>query len=292
MKTSIPSLVFTKLCAHMGSTGIRIWHQHAYTRERGHKADFDHPKDIVELMLSSMQKDTFLQYAEYADKVLVRNYIKEKGLKNTLLDVYGVWNDPKQIELVKLPEKFALKANNGSGGHVFCRDKVSFDMNSAIKQLKNAMSISEDIYHFEPHYLVIEPKVYAEELIDTGSERMPTDYKFTCVKGVIEDVFVCCERESEHTKYCTLDLDWNILPYTKKEYMPSAMPEKPKLLIEMVEIAEILSADFEIVRVDLYEYKDKVYFGELTFSPWGGFLHSYTNEAIELYGKNYYSRKK
>ena len=146
-------------------------------------------------------------------------------------------------------------------------------------------------YHFEPHYGKIVPKIYAEELIDTGTEAWPTDYKFTCVNGVIGDVFVCCERESGTTKYITLDMDWNILPYTKKEYMPDYIPEKPKHLDRMIEIAKILSADFDIVRVDLYEYKNQVYFSELTFSPWGGYLYSYNQEGLNKLGELYYKTK-
>ena len=53
----------------------------------------------------------------------------------------------------------------------------------------------------------------------------------------------------------------------------------------MIEIAKILSADFDFVRVDLYEHNDKVYFGELTFSPWGGIMYSYTDDAIKEYGR-------
>ena len=60
----------------------------------------------------------------------------------------------------------------------------------------------------------------------------------------------------------------------------------------MIEIAKILSTDFEIVRVDLYEYKDKVYFSELTFSPWGGHMYSYNQEGLNRLGALYYSTKK
>lgn len=103
------------------------------------------------------------------------------------------------------------------------------------------------------------------------------------------DVFVATER-STSTRYCTLDLNWNYLPYTKKEYMPASKPERPKKLDEMVEIAKILSKDFKFVRVDLYEYQDHVYFSELTFYPWGAMMYSYTDEAIKLYGENYRSK--
>ena len=37
----------------------------------------------------------------------------------------------------------------------------------------------------------------------------------------------------------------------------------------MIEISEILSKNFEFVRVDLYEINNKIYFGEFTFAPEG-----------------------
>lgn len=280
------------ICLHLGKRGIVMWHSFVYERNRGHRPDFNNPKDLTEIILSGMHKDSFLEYAKYADKCEVRKYIESKGLGDILLDVYGAWDKPEDINFDELPEKFALKANNGSGNHVFCKDKSTLDKRWAIERLKKAMSISDSGYHFEPHYSHIKPLIYAEELIDTGSDAWPVDYKFTCLKGEIADVFVCCERETGHTKYITLDTDWNVLPYTKEEYLPKEIPAKPKHLDRMIEIAKILSADFDIVRVDLYEYKNKVYFSELTFSPWGGQMYSYTNEALKILGDKYYSIKK
>lgn len=269
-----------------------MWHSFVYKKNRGHRPNFKKPSDLTELILSSMHTDSFLEYSKYADKWEVRSYIESKGLHDILLDVYGAWASPEEIDFDSLPEKFALKANNGSGNHVFCKDKKQLDKEWAIKRLRKAISIDDAGYHFEPHYAKIKPLIYAEELIDTGTDAWPVDYKFTCLKGEIADVFVCCERETGKTKYITLDMNWNVLPYTKKEYLPKMIPPKPKHLDRMVEIAKILSADFDIVRVDLYEYKDKVYFSELTFSPWGGQMYSYTNEALKILGDKYYSIKK
>ena len=39
----------------------------------------------------------------------------------------------------------------------------------------------------------------------------------------------------------------------------------------MVRISKILSKDFPFVRVDFYDIEGKVYVGELTFTPCGGF---------------------
>lgn len=48
--------------------------------------------------------------------------------------------------------------------------------------------------------------------------------------------------------------------------------QKPASLGEMLQVAAKLSAEFAYVRVDLYEVYGKVYFGELTFKPYAGFM--------------------
>ncbi len=287
MKKVFHASDYQKICAKLGTPGIKLWHRWVYRANRGHNPNFRHPKDLAEIILASMQKKSFLKYAYYADKWRVRDYIESKGLKDILLDVYGAWDKADDIDFNALPDKFALKPNNGSGGHFFCRDKSKINVQLVREQMNKSLMLDTLGYHFEPHYNHIKPLIYAEELIDTGSEAWPVDYKFTCLKGQIADVFVCCERETGRTRYITLDTEWNVLPYTKEEYLPSTVPAKPKHLDRMIDIAKILSSDFDIVRVDLYEYKDKVYFSELTFSPWGGQMYSYTNDALVILGKKY-----
>ena len=121
--------------------------------------------------------------------------------------------------------------------------------------------------------------------IEAPEGKFPIDYKFTCIKGEIADVFVCSNRESGKPCHCSVDLEWNQLPYIRGRYLPDAIPPRPKHLDRMVEIAKILSEDFDIVRVDLYEYKDKVYFSELTFSPFGGIMYGYNDTGIKEIGK-------
>lgn len=124
--------------------------------------------------------------------------------------------------------------------------------------------------------------ILAEELLGDG-QSLPVDYKFHCINGKVADIFVVCERESK-AKYCTLDTNWEQLPYTKPEFMPKEIPAKPKDLKSMVEIAEKLAEDFQFVRVDLYNNEGKIYFGELTFSPWGGIMNSYSNRGVDELG--------
>ena len=290
MKRLSFSKTYQKLCSKLGMPGIILWHRFLYRCLRGHWPNFRHPEDLSERILASMHKKSFRKFADLADKVKVRDYIRSKGLDDILLEVYGVWDDARKIDFSQLPNQFALKPNNGSGGHFFCKDKSKIDVAALIPQMNQAMVLDRIGYVFEPHYKYIEPRIYCEELIDTGSEKWPTDYKFTCINGQIADIFVAVERETGSTKYCTMSTDWTPLDYTKKSYLPDKLPARPVHLDRMIEIAKILSSDFEFVRVDLYEYKNKVFFSELTFSPWGGMMYSYTDEAIRILGRKFHDK--
>lgn len=274
------------ICPYLGSFGRKMGISLKYYLARGYFPNLYHPQNLSERILASMCTPEFLKYADLADKVKVHEYVKSKGLEHILLKHYAVWSNVEDINISTLPNKFILKPNNGSGGHVYCRDKSTFDLEAAKQYIKANLSRAKD-YFFEPHYLKIEPKIFAEQLLDLGDGKVLTDYKFHCIKGKIVDVFLAGENEKHERKYATVDLDWNELPYTIESYKLYPLPEKPSCLKEMVEYAKILSADFDFVRVDFYEYEDKVYFSELTFSPWGGYMYSYTDEALRILGSQF-----
>lgn len=263
--------------------GKRLAYSIRYYHNRGKWPNLKNPQDLSEILISRIINNDFEKYSVYADKITVREYVKSKGLENNLLKHYFYWDKVEDINEDLLPDNFVLKTNNGAGGkNIFvCRDKSRFDFVAAKKGLNNAM---HKVYEYEAQYNKIPPRIICEELIDTGSDAWPTDYKFTCINGTPVDIFIGTGRETG-VKFCTKNLDWSPLAYTKKSYLPAIDPEKPKHLDKMIEIAKILSEDFDFVRVDLYEYKNQVYFGELTFSPWGGIMYSYTDEAILEYGK-------
>lgn len=284
-KKKIENCIF-QFCQSHPKIGLRIWHTYRYLQLRKKIPNFKHPKTLSEHIISIMHTPTFLKYADLADKVKVHEYIKAKGFEDILLKHYAIWDNVEDIDISDLPNKFVLKPNNGSGGHVYCRDKSSFDLENARQILRENLERAEG-YFMEPHYLNIEPKIFAEEFLDLGEGKTLIDYKFTCVKGEIVDVFLAGEDESGKRGWQTVDEQWHILPYIKEDYRLSNLPSKPHKFQQMLEIAKCLSKDFEFVRVDLYEYNDRVYFSELTFSPWGGLLYGYTNEADELLGKKF-----
>lgn len=227
------------------------------------------------------------RYADYADKVKVRDYVESKGLGHILPKLYGVWERAADVDFDSLPDKFVIKANHGCGYNIICTDKSTFDTEAARAKLDGWMNTRYNS-RIETHYSLIEPRIFAEEFIDDGSGLPPADYKFACVKGEPFLVMLCKDRDAETgIRFYVFDREWNCVPeYWVEKYDDWDTIPKPDNLAEMVEYAALLSADFNYVRVDLYNTGKKIYFGELTFTPVCGKEDSYTDKAIrEMYAK-------
>lgn len=68
-----------------------------------------------------------------------------------------------------------------------------------------------------------------------------------------------------------LDTSWRRLPVRRRNRPTSSEPPpRPETLPEMLRAAAALAAPFRFCRVDLYEHRGRVRFGEITFYPEAG----------------------
>lgn len=254
--------------------------------------DLKNPHDLNEKILYlKLFTDTTL-WSRLADKVLVRDYVKECGLESILPKLYATWNYAAEINFDALPDAFMLKSNNGDGKgtNVAVLDKKNIsnaDICSLKQQaggwlqLKNIGALSA-----EPQYKAIKPLVFAEELLPiSNGEKSIVDYKLWCFNGKPYVFLVVSNRKSGgEAELSCYDLEWNnrsdMLASGKHYHIREAELPKPKNLDKMVECARKLAQPFPQVRVDLYDIDGKIYFGELTFTSLGGMMNYFTPQAL------------
>lgn len=97
------------------------------------------------------------------------------------------------------------------------------------------------------------------------------DYKFFCFGGKVKCFKIDFGRFVEHhANYYSPEGD--LLPFGEKGLEPDPAHEEimPNNLKDMISVAEKLSEGFKFLRVDLYNVKGNIYFGELTFYPAAG----------------------
>ena len=238
-------------------------------------------------------------YSKIVDKYSVRGFVEEKIGSDSLVPlVGGPWKSVEEIDIAALPNQFVLKCTHDSGGVFVCKDKATFDWNSAKGKLAAHLSKNYFYQHREWPYKKVLPLIIAEaylheELVSScdcnedssvsvdylQSRYGLVDYKITCFNGkarlfMIYVGVLGSEMKAEDYFGNVYDEHFSILnlldclPITAPRY-PKEI-EKPFFFEEMIEKAEKLAAGIPLVRVDFYHYGGVIKFGEMTLYPDAG----------------------
>ena len=232
---------------------------------------------------------------ECVDKYLVREYVKNKGLEHILVPLLGKYDSIDQVDFNALPQAFILKTTHGGGGLnvAVCTDKSKLDINGLKTKLQcSSAPVKPNTMGREWAYYGLKPGIVAEKLLIDSEhpEAGINDYKIFCYNGKPEYIIVDVDRYIGH-KRNFYDCDWNDLHITSDCPPANREIKKPENLDEMLDVARKLSQDFPYVRVDLYSVEGKVYFGELTFYPWSGYVQFTPDEADKRFGRDFELRK-
>jgi hypothetical protein len=206
-----------------------------------------------------------------ADKFKVRDFIAEKIGSEYLIPLFFSTKYPSEIIPENLPdEPFIIKVNHDSSGGIIVKNK------NDIKDWKKIQSslrwkMNDNFYWNcrEPQYKNIKPHIIVEKLLLDEKGNIPADFKLHFFNGKLGIIQIDSDRLSYH-KRNLYDPDWNHLDFIW-EYEQGIITSKPAMLDSMKMLGEKIAKDFIYVRVDFYLIFDKIYFGEITFHPGGGY---------------------
>ena len=259
---------------------------YSYYRKRsgGRKLNLNQPKRFSEKLQWYKLYARKPLMAMCANKLTVREYIKKCNYGYLLNDILCVFHCAKEINYDKLPNQFVLKCTHGSGMNIIVKDKSKIDkrkislMLAAWMHQDNYWSGREWVYRDMPRHIIAER--YLED--ETGELR---DYKFYCFNGKPAFMQLEIGRGTVHNTRNFYDMEWKLLPFGKELPHNAEVKEPCPLRFDyMKKIATDLCKPFQYVRVDLYQTKDKIYFGELTFFPAGGAPDFVPDEYDEIVG--------
>lgn len=226
---------------------------------------------------------------ECVDKYNVREFVRRKGLENILIPLIAKYDSINHVDWDSLPNQFVIKTTNGGGGLnvAICNDKAKIDITLLKDRLTNEV-IKSNTGGREWAYYGLKSRIIVEELLINKKkpEAGINDYKIFCYNGRPKYIIVDIDRYTDH-KRNFYDVNWNNLQITSDCKEAKVDIEKPKNLEKMLKIASRLSEDFPYVRVDLYNCEDKIYFGELTFYPWSGYVQFFPDNADYLFGEDF-----
>lgn len=251
---------------------LKLW----FERVTKSPLNLDNPQTYNEKIQWLKLYDSTPLKTRLADKYLVREWITEQIGSQYLVPLLGVWDDFDDIDFDKLPNQFVLKANHGSGWNYIVKDKSKMDLAEARGKFNIWMHKNFAFsYGLELQYMNIPPKIIAEQYIEEINQVY--DYKFMCFDGEVKFIWVDTDRFTDH-KRTLFTTSWERMP-ERLHYQPADYEiPRPQNLDKMLEFAEKLSQGFAHVRVDFYEVKGKLYFGEMTFTFGSGTDRPIPNE--------------
>lgn len=250
----------------------RIYLQIVYFKHFRRFINFNNPKTFNEKIQWLKLNYRNEEYTKLVDKYRVKQYITKLIGEEYVIPTLGVWNNVDDIDFKSLPEKFVLKCNNDSGGIVICKNKKDFDEAKAKSFLKERLKNNGYWYGRKWPYKNVKPCIIAEKYMEDSISKDIKDYKFFCFNGSMEFFDIDIDRFIEH-RANYYDRNGNFLPFGKT-YCPPDYTKKiemPKNLDKMIELAETISHNTVLSRIDFYEIDGQVYFGEITFYPGSGF---------------------
>ncbi len=256
----------------------------------GYPLDWDHPRTLNEKLnwMKLNVREPIQRIA--ADKYAVREYVRARISSAHLIPLLRAYERAEDIRLAELPGAFVLKVNHGSGQNWIVRDKTREDERCIRRQFREWMTASHYAQSREWPYKDMKPVVVAEELLLDENGNLPCDFKLHCFGGKVATIQVDLDRETAHRRNF-YDLDWALQPFIWTEWAGDtpAWPNgrtvpRPNALPEMVRIAEALSADFPYARIDLFDCRGSVYFGEITFYHGGAFERFDPPEYDRVFG--------
>lgn len=243
------------------------------------KLDYSNPKTFTEkiqyMMAHDSESDRKVKQ-ELSDKYAVRKWVSDRIGEEYLVPLLGVWDNVEEIDFDKLPSRFVLKTNHGSGMNIVVKNKDEIDKKVILYRLEWWLKRPFWVTSLEKQYINIPRKIIAEEYLEDNTGGL-ADYKIHCFHGEPKFIQYITDRNAnEHTATNVhMDFNWNNLGWTFGKFkVNNSIIMKPQNISELYDIARRLSTGFPYVRVDLYDIDSKVYFSEMTFTPAGG-LYQY-----------------
>lgn len=207
-----------------------------------------------------------------AGRAGVRQFVEEKGCKDLLIPIYGIFDKFDDIDFDKLPNRFVMKCTHACAFNEIVLDKSKWNKEESKKKFNKWLKTDYGRMTMERHYSPIKPQIIIEEYIGEPN-ALPTEYKIHVFNGKARYMYVVTGRGTD-IRYNNYYIDWKEFDGAQFNGWKKREEELPipSNWDKMVEISEKLAEEFPFVRVDLYCVNGKIYFSEMTFTPAKGTL--------------------
>lgn len=228
------------------------------------------PADYHEKMLWKRVFDRDPLMTELSDKIEAKTYVTNHYPELPVAGVLWSGTDASEIPDSVLDGDVFVKANHGSGFNIRVTNQ-NVDRLNLERQANGWLHKAYGRKFGEWGYRDIDRRIFVEETMKRDGKIADYDFKFYISGGIVCCVFVLVDRFGPDRKVAALDRDGQSHPMETAMYGKGVPFSPPAHYKDMVRQAELMSKEFDAVRIDFIADDEQFYFGEYTFYPMGGF---------------------
>ena len=251
-----------------------------YSQIHGKPLNLTNPQTFTEKLFWRMitwnRGDMPLRFRQLADKYAVRAHVASTVGEEYMTKLLWHGDNPHAIPFDRLPAEYVIKPSHAAGQVIIVKGQA--DRDEIIRTVSGWLANDYYWHGRESQYYRIPPRILIEEYLTNEDGSPPFDYKVYCFNGTPEQIMV---RNHTHDICPFFDTTWDFLDFSDEIGAVRPWVPKPVNLAEMLTLAAKLSVGFGYVRLDFYNVKGRVYFGEFTFTPAAGII-TYDPECWDL----------
>lgn len=192
-----------------------------------------------------------------SDKEFVKIYINSVVGEKYNVPTVAILNSPRDVYEFNFPENCCIKPTQASGEVIIRTNNSPVDLEKVISWF--ALNYYKTTK--ERNYKTLIPKVIVEPLIFGKTDL--TDYRIFCYMGKPKLISLDIGKYSSYTR-AFYDTEWNEQSFSLGYPKAECKIPQPENLKEMLYIAERLSMNFDLIRIDIYSDGTDCYVGEIT----------------------------
>jgi TupA-like ATPgrasp len=197
-----------------------------------------------------------------ADKLTVRDLIRNRVGPEYVVPLLGVWKNPHDIRWDCLPERFVVKPNHASLRHAIIKSRAEIDPSSLARQCQTWIDFDFFDECLEWHYRDLPRRILIEPLLVGPDGGPPPEAKVFTFGGRAE-IIRLLTGSGETIRDQWFSRDGERLPLQTLT-RPGEAELSNEMAAALVAVSERLAAGFRHIRVDFYLTDAGLRIGELT----------------------------
>ena len=243
-----------------------------FIKKLGYWPDPAVPKRFHEKILWRKLVDHNPIFVVLTDKLAAKRIVRSRCPGLAIAKVIWTGTEPRSLPVSLVTRDVAVKANHSSGSNVFVNNGVP-EYSRIVSRAERWLHRRHNRRHGEWSYKNVPRIIFVEEKLILGGDDLPTEVKVHAFPGGIGHVWIA-DTINRRSRTYSAEVRPLAIRDTVNPGVEQELPDSPAvraLIRQAIDLAPTLLGRLDYARIDFMVAGGRLYFGEYTLYPGGGY---------------------